>query len=346
MSLENEDGSALAFTIPSLHDGVHLQCRIELPDAVKQHSTFKTWKPRAAIVAHPYAPLGGSYDDRVVLTVAGELLELGYVVGTFNFRGAGGSTGKTSWTGKGEVADYTTFGVVMLQYLSGLLHGAGEQPLEGVDLVFAGYSYGSMITSYLPSLETIMDLFVRARMANASAAAGGASSMQGFLKSLLRLAESAPKSTAIIDTSEDEPVTASQPIRPPRLSYLLVSPILPPVSSLTTLTFLRTTPDLSFTLSSKNKSTKETIPSTTLEDKLRSGHRVLAVFGDSDVFCGISKLRRWAETLEQGDGGKNFEKLEVPGADHFWGDKELRDRLRGRIREWASVSVVSESQEE
>lgn len=37
-------------------------------------------------MAHPYAPLGGSYDDRVVGIVVEEFLARGYVVGTFNFR--------------------------------------------------------------------------------------------------------------------------------------------------------------------------------------------------------------------------------------------------------------------
>lgn len=41
---------------------------------------------RGAIVAHPYASLGGCYDDPVVSFIGGELLGNGYVVGTFNFR--------------------------------------------------------------------------------------------------------------------------------------------------------------------------------------------------------------------------------------------------------------------
>jgi alpha/beta superfamily hydrolase len=37
-------------------------------------------------VAHPYAPLGGCYDDPVVNFIGAQLLQAGYVVGTFNFR--------------------------------------------------------------------------------------------------------------------------------------------------------------------------------------------------------------------------------------------------------------------
>lgn len=37
-------------------------------------------------MAHPYAPLGGNYDDRVVGIVVEEFLALEYNVATFNFR--------------------------------------------------------------------------------------------------------------------------------------------------------------------------------------------------------------------------------------------------------------------
>lgn len=41
---------------------------------------------KVAIIAHPYAPLGGSYDDPVVGNAGAEMLALGWVVGTFCFR--------------------------------------------------------------------------------------------------------------------------------------------------------------------------------------------------------------------------------------------------------------------
>jgi alpha/beta superfamily hydrolase len=37
-------------------------------------------------VAHPYAPLGGCFDDPVVDEVGGELLNAGFFLVTFNFR--------------------------------------------------------------------------------------------------------------------------------------------------------------------------------------------------------------------------------------------------------------------
>lgn len=76
------------FTIPSIHDDTTLDCRVYSPP----HSVINTidgeppWSPRGAIVAHPYAPFGGCYDDFIVLSAAAETLKQGFVVGTFNFR--------------------------------------------------------------------------------------------------------------------------------------------------------------------------------------------------------------------------------------------------------------------
>jgi hypothetical protein len=86
-----------SFSIPSIHDGVKLECRVYLPNELRNiqparasTSTASTgrssWKPRGAIIAHPYTRLGGCYDDPVVSFVGGELLQAGYLVGTFNFR--------------------------------------------------------------------------------------------------------------------------------------------------------------------------------------------------------------------------------------------------------------------
>ncbi|KAK0716692.1 hypothetical protein B0T21DRAFT_415403 [Apiosordaria backusii] len=96
----------ITFTVPSLHDGIDINCRVYHPDSLAPTSDAAGWKKHAAIFAHPYAPLGGSSDDAVVGIVAGALLRMGFLVGTFNFRGAHGSAGKTSWTGKAEQADY------------------------------------------------------------------------------------------------------------------------------------------------------------------------------------------------------------------------------------------------
>jgi anaerobic glycerol-3-phosphate dehydrogenase len=79
-----------SFTIPSIHDDTTLDCRIYHPDILDEPVTDvskgQQWRRRGAVMAHPYAPMGGSYDDRVVGIVVDELLKAGYIVGTFNFR--------------------------------------------------------------------------------------------------------------------------------------------------------------------------------------------------------------------------------------------------------------------
>ena len=77
-----------SFTIPSIHDDTTLDCRIynPPPSFYSQQNGNAKALPGGAIVAHPYASLGGCYDDHVVLTAVAELLSQGFVVGTFNFR--------------------------------------------------------------------------------------------------------------------------------------------------------------------------------------------------------------------------------------------------------------------
>ena len=76
-----------SFTIPSIHDDTTLDCRIYHPTPLRDSASDPCgWQKKGAVVAHPYAPLGGSYDDHVVGIIAEELLKEGFVVGTFNFR--------------------------------------------------------------------------------------------------------------------------------------------------------------------------------------------------------------------------------------------------------------------
>ncbi|KAK8196030.1 hypothetical protein M8818_007182 [Zalaria obscura] len=142
--------SAFYFTIPSLADATPLDCRIYTSNTPGQ------WN-KGAIIAHPYAPLGGSYDDPVVMSLV-SLLAQEMVVVTFNFRGAGTSKGKTSWTGKAEREDYTAVIGLLTHYLR---HLEVEESGHGqLDLLLAGYSYGSLILSQLLPIATILQTFV------------------------------------------------------------------------------------------------------------------------------------------------------------------------------------------
>lgn len=78
-----------SFTLPSVADDTPLACRIYHTKHLDK--TFTQLNSggdavKGAIVAHPYPPLGGSFDDPVVLAVTETLLKQGFIVGTFNFR--------------------------------------------------------------------------------------------------------------------------------------------------------------------------------------------------------------------------------------------------------------------
>jgi hypothetical protein len=73
----------LSFTIPSIHDNTVLDCRIYHP---KHFGSNDLIIKRSAVIAHPYAPMGGCYDDPVVGIVGATMLEHGFVLATFNFR--------------------------------------------------------------------------------------------------------------------------------------------------------------------------------------------------------------------------------------------------------------------
>ncbi|KAF8442767.1 hypothetical protein BGX38DRAFT_1095900 [Terfezia claveryi] len=72
---------SLSINVPSLYDYKLLETRIYIPHQELQHA-----KSKAAVVAHPYATLGGNYNDHVVMYVVNALLQRGWVVATFNFR--------------------------------------------------------------------------------------------------------------------------------------------------------------------------------------------------------------------------------------------------------------------
>lgn len=187
---------AYAFSIPSIADDLPLACRIYHPqDLQNALSADKNGQRsvRGAILAHPYAPLGGSFDDTTVLSITETLLDQGFVVGTFNFRGAGDSAGRTTWSGKAEQEDYISFAGLIAYYLHGLGSVSECSPLElirsasdlenicgsttaarsgGSDLIhllLGGYSYGSLVLARLPPMSDIVQRLGAAEIGTAAA---------------------------------------------------------------------------------------------------------------------------------------------------------------------------------
>ncbi|KAK8064529.1 hypothetical protein PG994_007167 [Apiospora phragmitis] len=167
---------ALSFTIPSIHDGHKLDCRIFHPpshltppqsqsqsESPEDDTIAPPWGRHIAIVAHPYAPLGGSYDDPIVDVISSILVQAGFVVATFNFRGASKSGGRTSWTSKPEQGDYMSV-VGFLAYYAHYLNLPSRTFAEGhtsscPTLLQCGYSYGATVTTKIPPLDSILALF-------------------------------------------------------------------------------------------------------------------------------------------------------------------------------------------
>jgi alpha/beta superfamily hydrolase len=283
---------------------------------------------RGAIVAHPYASLGGCYDDPVVSFIGGELLGNGYVVGTFNFRGAADSDGRTSWTARPEVADYVSFYGFMLNYLhmlskSGSRSDDAPTPEHGgsstdVQLVLSGYSFGSLIASNLPAISVIADIFN--------------GSVDSTAVREIFLAARDMYGLSVGDTPQKKQAFAPQGacfIDPTKtsISYLLISPLLPPVSQFLTL-FSKLWLEVRDGPSGKQRE----IPCPKPIDQLCTCP-TLAIYGDDDTFTSASKLRKWTEELKKVPGSK-FQSVEVGGAGHFWREAGAESRAKDAVNNW------------
>ncbi|OJJ44582.1 hypothetical protein ASPZODRAFT_100582 [Penicilliopsis zonata CBS 506.65] len=303
----------LSFSIPSIHDGTLLDCRLYLPEpgsggalgqapASTTASTTESKKEqriKGAIIAHPYAPLGGCYDDPVVGFIGAELLRLGYVVGTFNFRGAG--NGRTSWTAKPEVDDYMSFYIFMIHYL----RSTSSASPASIDLVLGGYSYGSMIACNLPPVMRVLDLLDH-----------GERSKVEFVHEIRKTAEELGIRGCEMSAAAAPTSTNLKPVETHvRIAFLLVSPLLPPVSGFLT---LFSAP------SAQTKSARE------LE---LTSHPTLAIYGTQDTFTSATKLRRWVAEMESAPQSR-FQYCEIEGAGHFWREEGVEGQARRAVREW------------
>jgi pimeloyl-ACP methyl ester carboxylesterase len=299
-------------------------------------------------------------------------------------RGAGGSKGRTSWTGKAEVADYQSVVGCFVQYLHLLEGGPGNSPRGSnalgshpFQLILGGYSYGSMIATRLPDLPTIHTVFSAPKHGTAAAeiilraehlaaqtndemrtmahsnpqragprqsldhtlVVGGDESIdhsrrsrdirrshdiRGSLDLVSQrissgLSKKSPPKAADNDANE-KPESTSATSFPgfTAQAYLLVSPLLPPISSLAALPVSR---------------------SSNSEDQLAKfrSHPTLAIFGSKDAFTSAKKLRVWASDLQ--NANPRFRFAEIDGAGHFWHGEDDVKQLIGQLDEWIQELV-------
>ncbi|KAI9371948.1 Alpha/Beta hydrolase protein [Aspergillus egyptiacus] len=320
-----------SFSIPSIYDSVQLACRVYLPPQLLDSGHTSQWRVRGAIVAHPYASLGGSYDDPIVNFIGAELLEAGYVVGTFNFRGAGDSEGRTSWTARPELADYVSFYGFMMLYLRLLRlriesRYGKQRTSRDTHLILGGYSFGSLIASHLPSSDAVVDLFNH--MVQGSLSHGIFITARILCVSadshIQSLQQSPASSTASVTHNAEDVLKSSDTT----ISYLLISPLLPPLTQF--LTFFM---DLSLLeVDDQGSGERRQIRCPKPKDQLCS-YSTLAIYGDQDTFTSISRLRKWSDELRSAPRSR-FLSTEIEGAGHFWREEGVEPRARHSLRLW------------
>ncbi|EEA22039.1 hypothetical protein TMatcc_008537 [Talaromyces marneffei ATCC 18224] len=295
------------FFIPSVHDGTRLSCRIYQLDGINYQELPAL---KAAIVAHPYASLGGSNDDPVVASITTELVRKGYIVLTLNFRGASYSGGSTSWTGKPEMGDYISAYGFILKYSQLLAPG------KHVELVLAGYSYGSMIASHQPNVDDVISIF--SKPTGDSLAARILAKAKKLITSAEEETEEEFYGTEEVQLDDD---TASD-LPPAKISFLLVSPILSYALGFVTLWGNLT----------KLSVQGHNIVTPALEERLPK-FRSLIVYGTDDMFTSEKKLQNWTKKLKDAPESQ-VDVVEVRMAGHFWVEPSFHQKLRQAISGW------------
>lgn len=301
---------------------------------------------------------------------------------------------------------------------------AAPAPPLGITLILGGYSYGSLLTTYLPSPTALQNRFARAadgtpeariesqaldlaarwnssittsttatnmddtprgrsvgpsNPAGCMSMGGEACESEGhrtsvesggkrFRHSVERprlgrgrfrsrksgddgsfLLQSRPSTAGEGDGKGEGAASAHQEhiIIISQICYLLISPLLPPVSLFATM-FSKlhehhhhdSYPSQNTRSSSPSKSSPPSHPppahhtlSLSPPNQSLTTHPTLTVYGTRDFFCSHRKLRSWAENLAA-QPNSLFRYREVENAGHFWQEEGVESILRRGVREW------------
>lgn len=193
----------------------------------------------------------------------------------------------------------------------------------GVHLILGGYSYGSLVASHLPTADVVADLFRDAADGTAPyeicsiAENISASSAEG----VQHPAESSTPRRSILTVEDLDKISRTA------VSYVLVSPLLPPLSNFLTV-FSKLSLDVGVELSAQGRQ----IPCPKLATQLCK-HRTLVIYGNDDGFTSGKKLRKWAEELSQAPQSQ-FQYREIDGAGHFWRENGVEEQARHALQGW------------
>ena len=203
----------------------------------------------------------------------------------------------------------------MLHYLG---FGGDATSTDKLHIVLGGYSFGSLVASHIPQVDVIRGLFDSASSTDPST-----------LGTIRQIAHNLSSRTTgelghqIRQDSESSPQTTPEAT----ISYLLISPLLPPISLFLSL-FAKFSLEVGIGTSVKGKD----IPCPKPTDQL-CAHRALVIYGNEDTFTSASKLRNWAADIARESRGR-FEAHEIDGASHFWREDGVEAQARGILREW------------
>lgn len=186
---------------------------------------------------------------------------------------------------------------------------------RSIHLILGGYSYGSLIASHVPTLDAMLDLFGPGNSADTPVYQISRAARRIAAQSMPDLQSADLGSRA--DDRERSSVSTT-------ISYLLVSPLLPPVSQ-----FLTVFSTLSVSVGGRSSQAR---PVTRPADQLRT-HRTLALFGNQDTFTSARKLQRWSAELG-GVPHSQFRGCEIEDAGHFWTEEGVEKHARRALQEW------------
>ncbi|CAL8576759.1 hypothetical protein XPA_002624 [Xanthoria parietina] len=304
------------------------------------------------------------------------------MVGTFNLRGAGNSKGKSTWTSKAELQDYISFVGFFLYYLSGVYPPysvigpfddlSGSTPISSdlapirppARLFLAGYSYGALLTKYLPHVPVILSQFSRALKTSSQAEIRRRAYRLAFITATdlpspaylasieffnpsakqmlqekvkdhrnelktpfvrIQAKDSWPNQHLGGDPS-DEDYTARVEVPPPITHYLLVSMLLGPAASFVTGFRKLAGGDMK-----------------TLDEKFQYNPTAI-IHGDWDKITSESRLSDWLADIEDRTEGKCHVRG-VHGAGHSWKEKGAMNKLRSHLRRFFEGCLEQQCEE-
>ena len=205
-----------------------------------------------------------------------------------------------------------------------------------IDIVLGGYSYGALIAMRLPPMEEILKRFSKIQ---------GSGTVEDQIRQTVEATlgldyldernRESSRSLLEMTVDADLPYQRAQAqaqaqaqarecevsrrrgskILLVRLSYLFVSPILPPLAWL-----------LGGVGVVGGGECRETGQGVQVQSST-SRYPKLAIVGDGDGFTSVKRVLKWAQE-------RSAEFAEVPGAGHFWVEVGAVERLKSRVAKW------------